>query len=215
MHQTNFNCGETPMKKYINILISILALSFAGTAIAEKDYELVKPPQLTQTGDKIEVLEFFWYGCPHCNKFEPFVQNWLKTKPNNVEFIKVPATLNPRWVDDAKAYYAAQLLGVEHQFTQAFFNARHKERKRFHSLDEIADFASKKTDVSKSDFLDAMSSSAVATKVNRATQLATSYGIDGVPAVVVNGKYKTSASVARGHAGVIKAINKLIAMESK
>ncbi len=204
------------MNKYLNILIGFLALTFSAASIAEsKDYELVKPAQLTQTGDKIEVLEFFWYGCPHCYQFEPFLNSWLETKPSNVEFVKVPAVLNPRWTNDAKAYYAAQLLGVEKQFTSAYFNALHKERKRFRSLDQIADFASNRVGVSKTDFLDAMSSFAVATKINRAGQLSRNYGLTGVPTIIVNGKYKTSASVARGHAGVIKAINKLVAKESQ
>jgi len=93
------------MKTYFKILLSALAFTFASATVAEKKtYEEVNPPQATNTGDKIEVIEFFWYGCPHCYQFEPFIESWAKSKPDNVEFIKIPTVLNPQWTSHAKAY---------------------------------------------------------------------------------------------------------------
>jgi thiol:disulfide interchange protein DsbA len=204
------------MKTYFKILLSALAFTFASATVAEKKtYEEVNPPQATNTGDKIEVIEFFWYGCSHCYQFEPFVESWAKSKPDNVEFIKIPTVLNPQWTSHAKAYYAAELLGIEEKFTHEFFEALHKERKRIYSQKDIAEFAKNRLGVNADDFMDAMSSFAVETKIRRSKQLSKSYGLTGVPTVIVNGKYRTDAGLARGHAGVVRTIESLVAKESK
>ncbi len=201
------------MKKISQSFLFVL-LFFSVSAFSDQAYKVVSPAQPTSNLDKIEVIEFFWYGCPHCYHFEPYVQKWLKSKPENVEFKKVPAIFRPSWSAHARAYYAAKLLGVEPKFTKALFDALHKDRKRIYSQKQIIDFA-KSIGINGDDFKDAMGSFAVETKIRRAIQLLKSYAITGVPTIAVNGKYITDATLAKGHENVIKVVNELIAKESK
>ncbi len=201
------------MKKISQSFLFVL-LFFSVSAFSDQAYKAISPALPTSNPDKVEVIEFFWYGCPHCYHFEPYVQKWLKSKPENVEFKKVPAIFRPSWSAHARAYYAAKLLGVEPQFTKALFDALHKDRKKIYSQKQIIDFV-KSIGINADDFKDAMSSFAVETKMRRAIQLLKSYAITGVPAIAVNGKYITDATLAKGHENVIKVVNELIAKESK
>lgn len=201
------------MKKISQSLLYIL-LFFSVSAFSDQAYKVISPALPTSNPDKVEVIEFFWYGCPHCYHFEPYVQKWLKNKPENVEFKKVPAIFRPSWSAHARAYYAAKLLGVEPQFTKALFDALHKDRKKIYSQKQIIDFV-KSIGINGDDFQDAMRSFAVETKIRRAIQLLKSYAITGVPTIAVNGKYITDATLAKGHENVIKVVNELIAKESK
>ena len=98
-------------------------------------YEKFPQARVTDTEDKIEVLEFFWYGCPHCYSFEPFIQSWKKTKPANVEFVRVPAVFRPDWEVQARTYYALSSMGVIEDLHIKIFDAMNKEKKRLNTLD--------------------------------------------------------------------------------
>ena len=117
------------MKTLIRFLFAGLVAGAAMTANAQTGYEVLKTPQRTANPDKVEVVEFFWYGCPHCFRFEPFIQDWKKTKPDNVEFINAAPPLNPAWKVHSQAFYAAQVLGVLDQFHEQMFNAIHVDKK--------------------------------------------------------------------------------------
>ena len=112
-------------------LLLALAASPFGPAAAEDytegtDYERVSPPIATDETGKVEVYEFFWYGCPHCYRFEPYLQKWLENKPDNVEFIRIPAIFNsPRWEVHARAYYTAEILEVQDRIHGPLFSAIH------------------------------------------------------------------------------------------
>lgn len=177
-------------------------------------YELVQPPQPTSTKDKVEVVEMFWYGCPHCNALEPYVERWLQRKPENVEFVRIPAVFRPTWELHARAYYTAEILGVLDKTHKAMFEAIHNEKRHMSTEPEIMEFFAQHG-VSNDDFKRVFHSFAVEAKVRRAKDLGQRYGIDGVPSLIVNGKYRTGAQLAGGNANVFKVVNFLVEKESK
>jgi len=170
-------------------------------------------PQSTDSGDKIEVLEFFWYGCPHCFTFEPYLQSWKKTKPANVEFIRLPAMFRPEWEVQARAYYALSNMGVIEDVHIKIFEAVHKHKKRLNSMEAMADFV-EKNGVNKEMFIKEYNSFSVDGMVRKAKKKQKAYNIEGVPSVAVNGKYLTSGSMSGSYDNLIKIINYLIAKES-
>lgn len=192
---------------------SALGLGFQSTsASAAEGYELIDPPQNTSTKDAVEVIEFFWLGCPHCYSFEPTIVAWENDMPANVKFIREAPPLNPSWEEHSRGFYAAQLMGQEHAFVSAMFKAIHEDRKRMRKPTEIAKLAAT-VGLDENKFLKTMTSFGVQTKLNRSIQLAKSAGISGVPSIVINGKYRTGARLAGGNAGIIDVINRTVAIE--
>ncbi len=202
------------MVKFIRRLAVALCVSSILTAgaMAAEGYRDVSPPQPTDGNGKIEVLEFFWFGCPHCYQFHPVLEEWKKTLPDDVVFRPVAAVLNPSWVNHARAYFAAEILGVVDKIHTPLFDELHKNKKRIFKLDDLADFAEKQG-IERKKFLDTMKSFAVETKLRRSQQLAGAYKITGVPTVVIAGKYITSASLAGSYPQVIQVMNQLIEKE--
>lgn len=189
-------------------------LGFASNATAAEGYELINPPQNTSTPDNVEVIEFFWFGCPHCYAFEPTIAAWEEDMPANVTFIREAPPLNPSWEQHSRAFYAAQLMGKEVEFVEAMFTAIHEQKKRMRKPSDIGDLAAEHG-MEKDKFMKTMKSFAVQTKLNRSIQLAQAAGLTGVPAIVINGKYRTGASLAGGNAGIIDVINETVAMEKE
>jgi thiol:disulfide interchange protein DsbA len=201
------------MKKLF-ALIALLVLvspSFADYKQG-KEYAATPAPQPTSSGDKIEVIELFWYGCPHCYHLEPELNAWLANKPDDLEFVRVPAVLGQRWELLARAYYTAELLGVLDKIHEPLFEHIHKDRKMIASEDELKAFFVQQG-VSAEDFDKTFKSFAVITKTNRAKEARTLYGITGVPTMVVNGKYRTSASMAGGNTKMLKVVDFLVEKE--
>lgn len=211
------------------LLALLMAVGFLGgvvpAAIAESEinegfeYKLISPPQPTITKNKVEVIELFWYGCPHCYKFEPTLNKWLENKPDNVVFYRIPAIFgSKRWAIHARAFYTAKLLGLigegKSAFHEAFFDEIHKHKKPLGSKKAIQKFF-KRFGVSAEDFNNTFDSFTVNTKVNRAITLSRRYQIEGVPSLVINGKYRTDGPLAGGRKGMIKVLNYLIEKESK
>jgi thiol:disulfide interchange protein DsbA len=159
------------------------------------EYHKVTPPQATVSKDKIEVVEMFWYGCPHCYRFEPLLHEWLKNKPDNVEFVRMPAIFRPNWELHAKAFYTAEALGVLDRIHKPLFDAIHKHKQKLDSVAALRTFF-KSYGVKAEDFDKTIASFAVLTKVQRAKRLSRAYGIHGVPSMIVNGKYMTDAKFA-------------------
>jgi thiol:disulfide interchange protein DsbA len=189
-----------------------------GTALAQYDegiqYERLVAPVPTVDASKVEVVELFWYGCPHCYRLEPDLKKWLKSKPANVVFVRVPAVFRPLWGFHAKVYYTAEVLGVLDQVHEAMFEAMHVQRRKMSSVNEVkALFA--QYEVTSEKFDNAFNSFAVDAKVRRATDLTRRYGLEGVPALVINGKYVTDGVMAHGHNGMLQVTDYLISKESK
>ncbi|MFZ1831087.1 MAG: thiol:disulfide interchange protein DsbA/DsbL [Candidatus Competibacteraceae bacterium] len=152
-----------------------------------KDYVRVSTPVPPATPGKVEVVEMFWYGCPHCYDLEPVTEEWLKRKPENVVFMRVPVAFGATWEPGARAYYAAEALGVLDKLHPALFDAFHKRRK-LSTEDELAAFFAEHG-VDQDAFRKAYKSFQTETQLRRGNQLAQRYGLKGVPAVIVNGKY--------------------------
>lgn len=206
-------------KVFVAILLSGLLSNVGFAAIDEGiEYKLVSPAQPTITKNKIEVVELFWYGCPHCFHFEPELNKWLATKPENVVFYRVPAIFNASWALHARAFYTAKSLGLfDHgktEFHEAFFNAINKNKKRLDNKESIQAFFAR-FKISAEDFNNTFDSFAVNTKVNRAAALSKRYQVEGVPTVIVNGKYRTDGPMAGGRKGIIKVLDFLIKKETK
>jgi protein dithiol oxidoreductase (disulfide-forming) len=192
-----------------------LLFAFSSLLNAEPvGYETLTPPQPTQNPDKIEVIEFFWYGCPHCYSLEPALSEWLKNKPDNVEFIRQPAVFSKVWGDHAKAYFTAEALNVIDKVHADFFDAIQNKKQSLRSEDDLAKFFMAHG-VSETDFRNAYNSFLVDAKLRQAQSMAPRYGITGVPALIVNGKYKTNGPLAKSQENMLKVLNELIVQESK
>jgi thiol:disulfide interchange protein DsbA len=184
----------------------------AETYTAGKEYIVLSNPQPTNDADKIEVVELFWYGCPHCYQLEPFVAQWKDKQPEDVEFIQMPAVLGKGWELLAKGYYTAELLNVSDKTHTALFKVLHVDKKKITneaSLQKI--FAGQ--GVSAEDFSNTFNSFAVSVKLNNAKLMTKRYAITGVPAIIINGKYSTGASQAGGNENVFRVVDYLVAQE--
>lgn len=208
------------MKKTILLFALLGFLAMAANPVLSAEfiegthYVRIDPPQPTVTGDKIEVVEIFWYGCPHCYRMEPYVNRWLKKKPDNAEFIRLPGILSPRWMVHARAYYTAEILGVVDKLHEPIFEAIHGAR---NPLNDQASLMAlfKQHGVTEEDYKRAFLSFAVDTKIRRAAEMANRYNIDSVPALIVNGKYRTSGSMAGSNALAFQVVDYLIQLESQ
>lgn len=199
------------------LMVLMLPLLMAGAACAQeytdgKEYLSLKTPQPTTTGENIEVVELFWYGCVHCYRIDPLLEDWLKTKPADVEFIRIPAVLGPSWELYGNAFYTAELLGVTDKVHPALFDAIHKDKKKLRTVSDLkALFMAQ--GVSAEDFDNTFNSFAVNVKINHARQMTKRYAITGVPTIIINGKYSTSGSQAGSNQNIIKVMDYLIAAE--
>jgi thiol:disulfide interchange protein DsbA len=197
------------MIKYVLSALTALVIGLSSvTAQAADDYTvLAKQGRLDKPG-MIEVREFFWYGCPHCYKLEPFLAAWAKTKPADVNFVRTPAALNPIWEASARGYYTMETLGMVEKTHQPLFQAIHVGRQNLFDQNSLARFYSG-FGVNPATFSSTYNSFAVSGKVAQSKNLAQFYGLDGVPAVIVNGKYLVKGETQK----VITTVNALIAKE--
>lgn len=196
-------------------LLFLLIISFTATLHAEpQGYETLSPAQPTQNPEKIEIIEFFWYGCPHCYSFEPVLDEWLKNKPDNVEFIRQPAIFSPLWGKHAKAYFVAKELGVIDKVHADLFDAIQNKKQKLTSEDQLAKFFIAHG-VDETEFRNIFNSFLIDTQVRQAKAMAPRYGITGVPAIVINGKFKTSGPLAQSQEKMIEVMNMLIKQESQ
>lgn len=192
----------------------VAGVLFAGSFTEGKEYRLLDKPQPTSSPDKIEVVELFWYGCPHCYHLEPFLQTWLKTLPEDVNFVRMPAVLGASWELLAKAYYTAELLGVVDKLHGELFDEIHERNNRIHDEKGLRQFFVNHGVLPES-FDKTFNSFAVTVKVNNARMMSRRYAITGVPSLVVNGKYVTSVGDAGGNQELVDVINYLIDRERK
>jgi len=185
----------------------------AETYVEGTHYELIEKNVARTAGrDKIEVAEFFWYGCGHCYNFEPLVQQWKKTLADDVEFRGIPAIWRDFMELHARAYYAADALGVLDTIHPLIFTAMNIDSKRLGSQDEIAEIFTA-NGVSRADFDNAFNSFGVNSQLKQAVSAATSAGVTGTPSLMVNGKYHISSAMTGGQAGMLKVADFLIAKE--
>jgi thiol:disulfide interchange protein DsbA len=195
-------------------ILPITLLLFSSFLRADpKGYEIISPAQPTQHPDKIEVIEFFWYGCPHCYSFEPLLDNWSKNLPKNVEFIRQPAAFNELWSKHAKAYYTAEALGIVDKVHADLFDAIQNKKESLDTEEALSKFFIAHG-VNETQLKEAYNSFVVDSKMRQAPLMAARYGITGVPAIIINGKYKTNGTLAGSHEKMIEVMNQLIKQES-
>ena len=193
-----------------------LAFMAAGAASAQapQAYATMQPPQPTEGAGKIEVIEFFWYGCPHCYALEPSVNAWVKAAPKDVVFKRIPAAPNPSWGEAAKIFYTLEAMGLLEQYHQKVFDAMHKDNINL-SNKRLRDEWLAKNGVDPAKYNEMEKSFSVASKVSRAQQLTQAYKVDSVPRVVVNGKYYTSAEQAGSAANIFPVVDQIVARVRK
>jgi len=193
----------------------------AAIALAPAFYSLVagaqrggqfmelNPPQPVESTNKIEVLEFFWYGCIHCYNLEPKIDTWLKTLPNDVEFRRVPAVFNDRWAHDAAIFYTFEAMGLLDKLHRPFFDAIHRDRLRSDNMQALNAWLEKQG-VDPKKFEATVKSFGVQSKTKRAIRMTSGYQIDGTPAMAVHGRYTVGASD-----GMLEIVNNLVAAVRK
>ena len=205
------------LKRYSLVLMALVALPLmALSALAEEwvegeHYDVITPA-LRGKSDKIEVTEFFWYGCTHCYSFEPQIAQWKKSLDDDVVVVGSPAMWNALMEVHARAFYAAQVLGVLDKVHMPLFQAINVDRKRLDSEDELAAlFAA--NGVAREDFQSAFNSFGVGSQVRQANSRARSARITGTPAMMVAGKYRISTRKAGSQANMLKLATFLIEKE--
>jgi len=171
-----------------------------GAPVEGTDYTELKPPQAVDAAGKVEVLEFFWYRCPHCYALEPELEAWVKGLPRDVQFKRVPGILNEDWGIDARIFYSLEAIGEVERVHRQLFDAIHKQggvRLRGDAYTKwVADWLAKqKVDMAKYDA--AFHSFSVESKLRRAAQMASAYRLDGVPTLTVQGRYLVLANTSQ------------------
>lgn len=193
---------------------SLLALpAFAQTVPKEgKNYtKLAKPVASDAPAGKVEVIEFFWYNCSHCNEFEPTFANWLKTAaPKNASVRRVPVAFNASFAPQQKLYYTLEGMGKVDELHARVFRAIHVERQNLSKEDAIFAWVAKQPGVDMAKFKEIYNSFTVSNQVRRASQLQEAYGVEGVPSMGVAGRYYTDGTLAGSMANVLSTVTYLV-----
>ena len=204
------------MKRLFSFLLAACMLApLAATAQPKFSYTELKPALPVETeGGKIEVIEFFWYGCIHCYNLEPAVEKWEKTLPKDVQFRRVPAVFNDRWAIDASIFYTFEAMGLLDKLHRPFFDAIHRDRLRTDNKEAVYDWLQKQGVDSKK-FDATMKSFGVQSKMRRAAQMTAAYKIDGTPAMAVQGRYTVSTEQGGSQSGMFDTVNFLTGVVRK
>jgi len=195
-------------------VLSGLPRAVRAEPVAERNYSVLDPALPVESPDKIEVIEFFWYGCPHCYNLQPYMETWIKTLPADVRFLRVPAIFNQRWARDAATFYAFEALGVLDKVHRPFFDAIHRDRLKSDEKPAMHQWLQKQG-IDPQKFDEAIASFGVQSKVKRALQLTMGYRIDGTPSLAVNGRYRISAGQTASQEDMLATASYLIGLERK
>lgn len=204
------------LAKIVTILLVSCSLLFSSVAFSNsyvegQHYRVLDKPGIPSSPGKIEVREFFWYGCPHCFKLEAKLTEWKKNIPADVNLVTTPAVAAPNWQVLAAAYLAAENLGIIEKSHSATFNALHRDRKILNTPEQVAEFYTQ-FGVAKQDVLDQMNSFGVKTTLRKSEALFRQYQLTGVPAIIVNGKYQPTG---QSYDEMMRVVDFLIEKERK
>jgi thiol:disulfide interchange protein DsbA len=210
------------MKKFISALALSLGLA-AGTLsamntahaspaapVAGTDYTVLQAAQPVDAQGKIEVIEFMWYGCPHCNEFDPYLEAWVKKQGPDVVFKRVPVAFRDDFIPHSKMYHALDALGLADKLTPAVFNEIHVKKNYLLTPEAQATFLATQG-VDKKKYLDAYNSFSTQSDLQRDNKLMQDYKIDGVPTLAIQGKYETGPATTNSLPGTIQVLDFLIA----
>lgn len=199
----------------LGLLLSLTMVTAFAAAVPGRDFAAVNPPQPTDSGTKIEVVEFFSYACPHCNHLEPALEAWARRLPANVVIHRIPVTFGrPDWVPLAKLYLTLETLGEADRLNGKVFQAVHEQHINLASPEACTNWAATQGLDGKK-FADVYNSFGIASRLQRANLKAQAYAIDGVPALIVDGRYRTSPAMAGGNEQSLAVTDELIAAASK
>ena len=214
MTQSNPARGPMPRRAFLAAAVGLAAAAFGAPAFAElvegKNYVRLKAPVPVETGKKIEVIEFFSYGCPHCAELEKYLIPWRAKLPPDVQFRRVPVMFQDRWVNLGKIYYTLDVLGDEDKLSPDVFAAIHGANMSLWNDKTFFDWAASKG-LDRKKVEDVFNSFAVSGKMNRARQQAQAFDIQSVPTAVVDGKFVTGSDKVGTHAQLPAALDELIA----
>ena len=174
--------------------------------VAGQEYRKVDGAGAVTPGTKIEVTEFFWYSCPHCNAFDPYLADWVKAQGNHIEFKRIPVAFHPGDENLQKLYFALEMLGQTEQLHSKIFHAIHVDNAHLNDESAIADFVATQG-IDRAAFVAAFQSFSVSTMVQHARQSAANYQVDSVPTLVIGGRYVTSPSMAGASLGGQPEVN--------
>jgi len=205
------------LRRILTLALATLGLA-AGAAHAQlrlgQDYTVLNPPQTTEGGGKIEVIEFFSYACGHCYKLEPFLASWAKKLPADVTFKRVPGAGSQAWAQLALLYYSLEAMGKLDPLHEKAFDAIHQQKVNLTNPKIRGEWIVKQG-LDAAQYSGVEKSFTVQSKLSRAVQLQGAYKVDGVPMLIVNGKYVTSTGHAGGPEKVVPVVEQLIAMARK
>ncbi|TXH98293.1 MAG: thiol:disulfide interchange protein DsbA/DsbL [Pseudomonas sp.] len=193
--------------------LSLLGMGVQAENIqAGRQYvELSSPVPVSQPG-KIEVVELFWYGCPHCYQFEPTLNPWVAQLPEDVNFVRIPALFGGVWDAHGQLFITLESMGVEQRVHDAVFHAIHNEKRKLATPEEMAEFLAGQG-VDRDRFLSTFNSFAVKGQMAKAKKLAVSYQITGVPVLIVGGKYRFDITTSGGPQQALEVADFLIQKE--
>lgn len=190
-------------------VLSLSAFAAADDAFEGHDYSRVSNVQPVATGKKVEVLEFFWYRCPHCFQLESGLDTWLKALPKDAQIRRVPAVFRDDWAPGAKIYYTLEQMGLLDRLHHKVFDAYHVENLNLNDPAVLGGWIAKQG-VDRKKFEAIYSSFSTQSKVMKGARLATAYGITGVPTFIVDGKYATSVSMTQSEPRLFEVLDQLI-----
>ncbi|GIZ10799.1 thiol:disulfide interchange protein DsbA/DsbL [Pseudomonas sp. NCCP-436] len=191
---------------------SLFGISAHAEPVAGQQYvELSSPVPVSKPG-QIEVVELFWYGCPHCYQFEATLNPWIEQLPEDVNFVRIPALFGGIWNVHGQAFLTLESMKVEAKVHEAVFNAIHQEKKKLASANEFADFVATQG-VDRDAFLKTFNSFGIKSQMEKARKLAISYQITGVPVMVVGGKYRFDITSSGGPQQTLQVADYLIEKE--
>ena len=195
--------------------MALAYFALAGGAAAQEirarqniEYRLI-PAQPVETGERIEVIDFFWYGCPYCNELQPALEDWIKRKPDDVAVRRIPVILKDSWAPHARIYYTLELLGEVERLHLAVYHGYHVEQLSMSKPDVMEQWAAK-NGIERRRWTDAYYSPEVDARIARAFQATKRYNVQGTPSVVVDGRYLTSSSMTPAVRGVIPVVEDLV-----
>ena len=207
--------------KFKSLALALVTTPAIAKVEPEKDYKVLPQAQPSEAPGKVEVLEFFQYGCGHCFEFEPSMKAWRAKKPKDVEFKYVPTVWDESRIPQAKIYYALESLGLVDAFHDKVYDAVHEKHLKLWDRPVLSKWIAQQQGIDAKKFEEAYDSFGVNSKVQRAMQMTKAYRITGTPTVAIAGKYLTGPSFAVSPAGQVDQVrvhaimDELVAMERK
>ena len=210
MTPTRRNFGHQALAGLIALQAPAMALAQFKKPIAGTDYQVLdaRAPVEAPAG-KIEVVEFFWYNCPHCNAFEPTLSDWVKKLPKDVAFRRTPVAFNDTFVPQQKLFYTLEAMGLLDKLHAKVFAAIHVEKLNLSKGEAIVEWVGK-NGVDQAKFLKEYNSFGVVTKSQKGSQLQSAYKVEGVPAMGVAGQFYTDGTMARSMERALLVVHSLV-----